>query len=74
MKIVEWFTSNKYRKIHDFIFRFFVITVLGSGFLWFLTGFLLLPQIIAVLFVAYGVPNLLCHIIAFLRKKQNGTK
>ena len=67
--IIDLFVSSKYRKIHDFIFRFFVISFIGSGVLWVFTDYALLPEVLAILFVAYEVPNVICHCLDFFRRK-----
>lgn len=67
--IIDLFVSSKYRKIHDFIFRFFVISFIGSSVLWVFTDYALLPEVLAILFVAYEVPNVICHWLGFFRNR-----
>ena len=67
--LTDFFVSPKYRKLHDVIFRIFVISVIGTGLLWFFFDWLVLPQIVAILFVVYEIPNMFFHWVAFYREK-----
>ena len=67
--IIDLFVSSKYRKIHDFIFRMFVISFIGSGIMWYITDWALLSEIIAVLFIVYEIPNMLFHWLGFFKNR-----
>ena len=67
--LTDFFVSPKYKKLHDVIFRIFGISIIGTSLLWFFFDWSILPQIVAILFVVYEIPNLIFHVIGFFRKK-----
>ena len=68
--IVTLFVGKKYRKVHTWIFRCFVIGTWVLGFLWYFTGIDLPVKIMCIAFVVYEIPNLLCHVANFLFTKK----
>ena len=69
--IYEFFVSNKYQKVRDYIFRGAVMAFIASGLLFIFTGIEFPAIAVAVLFVVCYIFHLICNMYSVWKDKQN---